>query len=111
MRAFVFENLPGALVGVALLLMAHLTLWDKRGMMWRLASYVIGCTCILLGMLCTASTTGDWTPIAVYAFHLVLGGAVVLLAWKVRGWQAARHQAVDDAAAIEEEARRAERTY
>lgn len=111
MSDFVYENLPGALVGVTLLLIAHMTLWDKRGVMWRLASYVIGCACILLGMLFTASMSGDWKPIAVYAFHLALGGAVVLLAWKVRGWNAARTQAADDAAAIEEEARRAERTY
>lgn len=111
MYQFVYENLPGVLVTIALLLISHVAMWDKRGVTWRLASYIVGCLCIASGMAVNALLTDTWLPFALYTLHLAGGGTCVLGAWRIRGWQAARRQAAADAAAIDEDARRAERTY
>ncbi len=111
MIEFVYSQVPGSLVTVLLLLLAHLTLWDRVGRLWRVTAYAIGCSCIAVGMGVSALITRDATALQAYLLHLAPGGLVILLAWSARGWQAARDQARQDAAIIEEQARHAERTY
>lgn len=107
----VTQNLPGALVTLLLLGSAHLLLWNRRSALWRVAAYVIGCACIAAGMAVTALIAQDASALRTYLAHLVPGGIVIVLAWSLRGWQAARQQAHQDAASLEEAARHAERTY
>ncbi len=111
MPSFVTQNLPGILVSCLFLLLAHLGLWNRRGALWRVAAYVIGCACIATGMAVTALITQDATALLTYLAHLVPGGIIIVLAWSLRGWDAARRQAHADAADIETKAQHAERTY
>lgn len=105
------ENRIGIVVTCVLLLSAHIAHWPRRAQLPRPAAYIIGCSCVLIGMLISAAQTGRIQSVIDLGVHLGPGGLLIVAAWCYRGWRAARDQALKDAAAIEEQARRAERTY
>lgn len=115
----IFDFLPGAATGTALLLLAHIVFWPRRPQLPRPNSnreltrpqaYVLGTSCVLAGMVITGVKLDDAWPLLFYAAHLLPGGAAVIIAWWLRGREAAREAALADAASIAEAAKR-EHTY
>lgn len=98
------------LTSAATLMLLHVTLWPLRRQMPRVASYVIGCSGVGVGLAAGCAVAEDWRALALYAAALVPGGAVIGLAWLVRLRGTLQAEAAADADAIAQLARR-ERTY
>lgn len=103
MFSFVYELLPGIVVSCVAVLAAHLGLWEVS--LPRVPSYVIGTSCVLLGMFVSALLTGNGRAVWFYLAHLVPVGAVVAVAWAVRGEQGRRRAAQKDLERLQEAAR------
>lgn len=74
----------GSLLTLTLLVTAHLLLWPYRKIMRRVHSYVVGVTCIGVGITLSAFLMGQW--IVAIAFWAVAGpgGCAIATAWLIR---------------------------
>jgi hypothetical protein len=79
--------LGGALLSGVLLIAAHVGLYQWRDSLHRVANYTIGVACLLIGFTVSCGLLDAWV-FAVGAWIVAgVGGAVIALAWWVRGLQ------------------------
>ena len=74
----------GSLLTLVLLITAHLLLWPYRTIMRRVHSYVVGTTCIGVGVTLAAFLMGQWVIAITFWAVAGPGGCAVASAWLIR---------------------------
>ena len=74
----------GALTTLTLLAVAHVILWPWRDKMPRPASYVVGVSCIGLGLLLVSALSGLWIVLIAFVGVTLPGGLLIIAAWWLR---------------------------
>ena len=79
------DILVGALVTSLLLIIAHIALWPYRDRMHRVHNYVVGVSCISVGMLTASALMQQWIVFVTFVCVTLPGGLSIMAAWWVRG--------------------------
>lgn len=74
----------GSLLTLILLITAHLLLWPYRKIMRRVHSYVVGTTCIGVGITLAAFLMGEWIIAITFWAVAGPGGLAIATAWLIR---------------------------